>query len=134
MKPNERPDMITKFNQPIEISSWIMISICLIAAYGLPFSPQNRLELSLVAALGALYTLVYYRILIQRTRRLPWVRFIPAFAVIFLLAGVYYLTGSRSEVEVLYVLIISMIGFRFNRKMLPQIPSCFIRRRLSYGA
>jgi hypothetical protein len=117
MNRSEHPNIFTKFTKPIEIVIWIFIGIGLSVAFWLPVSPQNRQGIFVVVVIAAFYALIYYHFLIHRIRVFPWVRHIPAFMITFLLACMYYLTGSRSEIEVFYALLVSGIGFRSNRQV-----------------
>ncbi len=114
LEPNE---LLKRFSKPIEIISWIMIAAGFVVTDLLPLEPANRRAMYIVVFAAALYTGIYYRVLIRQIYRWRWVRYIPAFAGVAFIACVNYFAGLRAEVQVFYVLIVSVVGIRYGHKM-----------------
>jgi len=117
MSPPEPNDLLERFAKPIEIIAWIMVATGLAITNWFPLDPGNRQAMYVVVLEAALYIGLYYHILIRQTHRRRWVRYVPVFVTIVFLACVHYFTDLRGEVQVFYVLIVSVAGIRYGRKI-----------------
>lgn len=117
MSQYEQDDLLEHFSTYIEILSWILVGIGCLIVVEIPLPPPNRQGMYVLVVVAALYTGAYYHILVHQAQRWRWVRYVPAIAAIPFLGGVSYFTDSRVEIEVVYVLVVSLAGIRHGRIM-----------------
>ena len=117
MSQFERGNLFERFSKSIEIISWIMVATGFAVTNLFSLEPDDRRAMYVIVLAAALYTGIYYHILIRQALRWRWLRYIPVCATILFLACVYYFTGLRGEVQVFYVLVVSIAGLRHGRKM-----------------
>ncbi|MBI5650119.1 MAG: GAF domain-containing protein, partial [Chloroflexi bacterium] len=117
MNDQEHVDLWKQFSKPIEITSWIVILAGALFAQWFPFTPDKRQILYLLLGAAGAYLLIFYHWLVPRYSHLTAVRHFPIGFLVWILATINYLTESRSEVEVLYVLLVTITGIRLSRRI-----------------
>jgi diguanylate cyclase (GGDEF)-like protein len=115
MADHERVDLMLAFSKPIEIIAWVLVAIGLFTTDLLELAPNDRTGMFAAVVAGAVFVLIYFHILLPRVYVWWWVKFITPLAIVLILASIYYFTGSRSEIETIYALLVVVIGIRMGR-------------------
>lgn len=113
----DRSSFLNQFPKQLEAVCWVLVGIGLSVALWLPRSPEDRQAMIILFLAGAFCVFAYFHLLLPRVLQWPWILYVPHALMISVLAGFYYITEERAEVEVILALLVAVAAVRTGRKM-----------------
>jgi diguanylate cyclase (GGDEF)-like protein len=117
MNDQQHIDLWKQFSRPIEITSWVIIVAGAILSQWYPLAPDKRQVFYGLLLASVVYQLVFYHWLVPRYSHITPVRHFPIVFLVGIFATFSYIAESRSEAEVLYVMLVAITGMRVGWRM-----------------